>query len=71
MTNLNPTHRGVLLPDEMIGASEADKNAYAAKVKAGNRAFCDAYFALEDAAAKLGLPDLDLDMASSAGRWDS
>lgn len=55
---LATTHNGVLLPVEMRDATTAEKDAYAAKVKSGNRAFIDAVFALEDAAARLGV-DLD------------
>jgi hypothetical protein len=55
---LNAVVDGVLIPDEMRDAPLVDQQAYAAKVKRGNRAFIDAVFALEDHARSLGV-DLD------------
>jgi hypothetical protein len=54
-------HRGVLIPDEMRDTPSAELDAYAERVRAGNRAFVDAYFALEDAAQAAGLTVDDLD----------
>ena len=55
MANLNPTHRGVLVPDDMLNASEHELDAYAASVKSANRAFITAYYALEAEADRLGV----------------
>jgi hypothetical protein len=55
------THRGVLIPDEMRDMPSAELDAYAERVRAGNRTFVDAYFALEDAAQAAGLTVDDLD----------
>jgi hypothetical protein len=55
---MNRTHNGVLIPEELAGASTRELDAYAAEVKAGNRAFVNAFFALEDAARARGL-DVD------------
>jgi hypothetical protein len=52
---MSKVHNGVLIPDEMRDASSATLDEYAASVKQGNRAFIDAYFALEDEAARLGI----------------
>lgn len=52
---LNPVVDGVLVPDELVDASLVEQRAYAVQVKAGNRAFVDAYFALEDRARELGV----------------
>lgn len=54
-------HKGVLLPAELDNATEAEKDAYAAKVKAGNRAVIEAVHQLEDEAERLGI---DLDSAA-------
>lgn len=54
----NPTHNGVLVPDEMRNAPVAALDAYAEQVKRGNRSFIEACFALEDAAERAGV-DLD------------
>lgn len=58
---MTSTHHGVLIPQELHGASPRELDAYAAHVKTGNRAFVNAYFALEDAAAAHGLTVDDLE----------
>ena len=52
---MRPTHNGVLVPDELLNATTAELDAYAATVKQGNRAFVNAYFALEDEARRRGI----------------
>jgi hypothetical protein len=52
---MQPTHNGVLVPEELNGATSAELDAYADRVKAGNRAFITAVFAVEDRAAELGV----------------
>lgn len=56
---LSSTHNGVLLPVEMRDASTAEKDAYAAKVKAGNARVVTAYFTLDDEARALGYAGID------------
>ena len=58
MAKLNPTHQGVLVPDDMLGASVAELDAYAESVKAGNRAFIATYWDLMERAELL---DVDLE----------
>jgi hypothetical protein len=59
--NVSRVHHGVLIPDEMRDAPAADLDAYAERVRTGNRALVDAYLALEDAAQAAGLTMDDLD----------
>lgn len=58
------THRGVLIPAELRSADVSTLDQYASSVKAGNAAFVRACFALEDAAARIGLTMDDLEDAS-------
>jgi hypothetical protein len=56
---MRPTVNGVLIPDELLDAPHAEQETYAASVKAGNARFCATYFALDDAARRLGFPGID------------
>lgn len=58
---LQNTHNGVLIPAEMRDAPTAELDAYADRVKRGNRAVIDAIHAVEDAAAARGLTLDDLE----------
>jgi hypothetical protein len=58
---LAPVHNGVLIPPELWDAPESELDAYAADVKAGNRAFREAYFACVEGAARLGVDFEELD----------
>lgn len=53
------THNGVLIPAEMAAATAAERDTYAADVKAGNARFCAAYHSLDDQACALGFAGID------------
>lgn len=62
---MQSTHQGVLLPESMRDATDAEKDVYAARAKANSRALITAYHAIEDAAAERGLTMEDLEAMSS------
>jgi hypothetical protein len=55
------THNGVLIPAEMHHATPDELDAYAARVRAGNRAVIEAYWSIVDMAGERGLSLEDLD----------
>lgn len=56
---MRPTHRGVLVPDELLNASEPELDAYAAKVREGNGRVVSLILRVEDELERRGIDPED------------